>query len=436
MVQHDNRVWMQGRQGNGAAVPRGRQVQEVNGMPILYDVEEEWYEEDDTVQGRNPYLEDYARQRSQRPARQRTGAGRGTVYGAGQPARRGTGYGAAQPARRGERRRQVEVPAVSGSPAPARRVRPSGAAGYSQRAAFAGGVTAKQWTESAGEETARRWAEPIGEEPVKGTAARRTAPARGAAVRRTTSAGGAASSRRAARARRRKRILMQRIIVCLWAVCVLLAAAIFLFREDTPVAGGNRLRQEEQENRADNSQASSILVQGIPAVEFAKHPEWEENFLTPNEYSRPGDPLESVKNIFVHYTANPGTSAAQNRSYFEQQKDVHQNSVSAHFIIGYEGEIIQCVPLDEVAYAVQTRNYDSISIECCHLEKDGSFTQETYDSLISLLAWLTDIYGLESEDILRHYDCGGKKCPLYYVEHEDAWKILKQDVADRISLAR
>lgn len=170
------------------------------------------------------------------------------------------------------------------------------------------------------------------------------------------------------------------------------------------------------------------LVQGLPAEVFAKHPEWEEDFLTPNEYSRPQNELKEVKNIFVHYTANPGSSAAQNRSYFEQQKDTHERSVSAHFIIGYEGEIVQCVPLNEIAYAVKSRNYDSVSIECCHLEQDGSFTQETYDSLIKLLAWLAEAYDLESEDILRHYDCGGKKCPLYYTEHEDEWEQLKKDV--------
>ena len=168
--------------------------------------------------------------------------------------------------------------------------------------------------------------------------------------------------------------------------------------------------------------------QGIPADEFATHPVWEEDFLTPNEYSRPGYGLKKVTNIFVHYTANPGTSAAQNRSYFEQQKDTHERSVSSHFIIGYEGEILQCVPLDEVAYAVKTRNYDSISIECCYLAEDGSFTEATYDSLIELLAWLKEVYELDSDDILRHYDCGGKKCPLYYTEHEDEWEQLKKDV--------
>lgn len=118
------------------------------------------------------------------------------------------------------------------------------------------------------------------------------------------------------------------------------------------------------------------------------------------EYSRPGEALTTVNNIFVHYTANQGTGAAQNRSYFEQLKDAHERSASAHFIIGYEGESVQCIPLDEIAYAVQTRNQDSISIECCYL----------------------------AEDILRHYDCGGKKCPIYYTEHEDAWEKLKKDV--------
>ena len=170
-----------------------------------------------------------------------------------------------------------------------------------------------------------------------------------------------------------------------------------------------------------------------PVSSLPVKPNLTENYLTPNEYSRPGEPLEKVDNIFVHYTANVGTSAAQNRSYFEQLKDTHERSASAHFIIGYEGEILQIIPLNEIAYAVQTRNYDSISIECCYLAEDGSFTKETYESLINLLAWLLETYDLEPQDILRHYDCGGKKCPLYYTEHEDEWEKLKEDVGERLA---
>lgn len=178
------------------------------------------------------------------------------------------------------------------------------------------------------------------------------------------------------------------------------------------------------------AQAVKNLQRQISVSDYknVEKPEWEEDFLTPNEYSRPGEELREVNSIFVHYTANRNTSAAQNRSYFESLKDTHERSASAHFIIGYDGEIIQCVPFEEIAYAVKTRNYDSISIECCYKSADGSFTKETYDSLIHLLAYLVKKYGLSTDDILRHYDCGGKKCPLYYVEHEDDWEQLKRDV--------
>ena len=165
-------------------------------------------------------------------------------------------------------------------------------------------------------------------------------------------------------------------------------------------------------------------------VEGVEKPEITVDLLDVNEYSRPGTKVEEVKNIFVHYTANPRTSAANNRSYFANLEQTHERSASAHLIIGYEGEIIQCIPLEEQAYAVISRNNDSISIECCYLDEDGKFTQETYDSLVHLLAWLVQEYDLECTDILRHYDCGGKMCPLYYVEHEDAWDKLLADVEE------
>lgn len=188
--------------------------------------------------------------------------------------------------------------------------------------------------------------------------------------------------------------------------------------------------QEEPVVKASPSKETSNLDNLLPVVgDTEKKPQIREDFLTISEYNRPGTKLESVKNIFVHYTANPRTSAAQNRSYFENLGQTHERAASAHFIIGYEGEIVQCIPLEEEAYAVMGRNGDSISIECCYLEKDGSFTQETYDTLVEMLAWLIDQYDLEPQDILRHYDCGGKKCPLYYVEHEDAWRKLLDDVA-------
>ena len=239
---------------------------------------------------------------------------------------------------------------------------------------------------------------------------------------------------RAERQRRRRRARIRRyirlallcagILVGIVALTKLLKVPASTAEASTPLEAADMAQQIEKQI----GDVEGARIQGLSAETYAAHPTWTEDFLTVNEYSRPGDPLTEVKNIFVHYTANPGTSAAQNRSYFEQLKDNHERSASAHFIIGYNGEIIQCVPLDEIAYAVQTRNEDSVSIECCYKADNGQFTQETYDSLIKLLKWLIDAYDLQPDDILRHYDCGGKKCPIYYTEHVDAWERLKEDV--------
>ena len=162
-------------------------------------------------------------------------------------------------------------------------------------------------------------------------------------------------------------------------------------------------------------------------------PDWcTEEFLTINPYSRPGTKRQHIRDIVVHYVANPGTSAKQNRDYFEGLKDQtgsHTVSASSHFVIGTDGTIIQCIPLDEVAYANYPRNDDTVSIECCHPDASGKFTDATIASLAKLTRWLCGELSLDEKHIIRHYDVIGKNCPKYYVEHEDAWKDLKKQLA-------
>lgn len=157
-------------------------------------------------------------------------------------------------------------------------------------------------------------------------------------------------------------------------------------------------------------------------------PAYTEQFLTINEYSRPGVALEEINGIVIHYTANPGTTAQQNRSYFEGLAESKKTKSSSHFIVGLSGEIIQCVPLTEIAYASNERNADTISIECCIDNDEGRFNEYTYDALVHLTAWLMGEYDLEIEDVIRHYDVTGKNCPKYFVEHESAWLDFKSDV--------
>lgn len=158
-------------------------------------------------------------------------------------------------------------------------------------------------------------------------------------------------------------------------------------------------------------------------------PELDVQLLTENEYSRPGTPLERVNGIVIHYTANPGSSARSNRDYFENLKTTHTAKVSSHFIVGLEGEIVQCIPTAEISYASNDRNSDTIAIECCHPDETGQFNEATYDSMVHLTAWLCKKFDLNSEQVIRHYDVTGKDCPRYFVEHTDAWEQFKADVA-------
>ena len=163
--------------------------------------------------------------------------------------------------------------------------------------------------------------------------------------------------------------------------------------------------------------------------DFIMVPDWIERDLIPvNPYSRSGELLSSIDGIVVHYTANPGTTAKQNRNYFAGLADGSGTSASSHFIIDTDGTILQCVPMSEIAYASNDRNCDTLSIECCHEDESGKFTKETYQSLVKLTAWLCDTYGLETDQVIRHYDVTGKLCPKYYVEHDDKWETLKKDI--------
>lgn len=161
-------------------------------------------------------------------------------------------------------------------------------------------------------------------------------------------------------------------------------------------------------------------------------PDWIiQDVLPLNPWSRPGTRLDAINGIVIHYVGNPNTTAQQNRSYYNNLAQTRKAYVSSHFVIGMDGAVIQCVPLNEVAYCSNDRNNDTISIECCHPDDSGQFTEETYAALIDLTVWLMDTYGLERADILRHYDVTGKECPRWFVEDETAWEAFLDELSHR-----
>lgn len=212
-------------------------------------------------------------------------------------------------------------------------------------------------------------------------------------------------------------------------------------REKSGIAGRRR-RAGRWKIRAAILAAALLLLAAVKAAGWfggryteiqnarvdASKPDIDVELLTVNPYSRPGTEVGKIRGVVVHYTANPGSTAMENRNYFEGLKDSEETQASSNFIVGLDGEIVQCVPTWEIAYASNSRNADTVSIECCHPDETGRFNDATYQSLVQLCAWLCLRFDLDESDVIRHYDVTGKNCPKYFVEHEDAWESFREQV--------
>ncbi len=218
--------------------------------------------------------------------------------------------------------------------------------------------------------------------------------------------------RRAYYARRRKR---RRRIIFKRTVCLLLFAAAVIV--GITVFKNSRFSKKTVSNTPKIDVTEKLKAIEIPAFV-------DRQIIHLHSTARTGTPLDGVKNIVIHYVGNPGTTAQNNRDYFDKDS----TEVSSHFLVGLEGEIIQCVPLWEKSAASNWRNSDTISVEVCHPDESGKFGDKTYKSVVKLTAWLLKETGLDENDVIRHYDITEKLCPIYYVKHEDAWNNLKKDI--------
>jgi N-acetylmuramoyl-L-alanine amidase len=187
----------------------------------------------------------------------------------------------------------------------------------------------------------------------------------------------------------------------------------------------------------------------------------EKRLLTPNQYSRPQRRI-SVKGIVIHWTANEsrGADAEANRRFFENRKHGRTGYGSAHYFVD-STEIVQCIPDNEMAYHVGATSYKTsrfgsypnnclLGIEMC-VNADGDF-QVVYDQTVELTAKLVKKYGLDVNDIVRHFDVTGKNCPAMFTSNhwgktnndyakkygvgsnaDAAWGVFKQAVKDAVS---
>lgn len=234
------------------------------------------------------------------------------------------------------------------------------------------------------------------------------------------------NARAAYAARRKKRIRLlkfRRFVFCFFTVIItasLIGGGVWIYR---------LIRGEIYDSGFIPGPYGKNVSEKVEKAETLEVPRWVDvQLIHKHNTARSGIWLTDIKNIVIHYVGNAGTSAQNNRDYFDKA----DTTVSSHFVVGLEGEIIQCVPLNEKSAASNDRNKDTISIEVCHPDDTGKYSDATYESVIKLTAWLCHEFELDEKDVIRHYDITGKLCPKYYAEHEDQWELLRQDVKERL----
>ena len=163
--------------------------------------------------------------------------------------------------------------------------------------------------------------------------------------------------------------------------------------------------------------------------------------LTPYNYT--SGSISRIKYLVIHYVGALGGAEA-NCKYYASQKV----GASAHYYVGFSGEVWQSVEDKNIAWSVGApsyrhpycRNSNSLNIEMCvrkkstktmnATDKDWYFEDATYKSAVQLAAKLLKKYNIPLVNMIRHYDVTGKWCPAPFCENNTShtWETFKADV--------
>lgn len=166
-----------------------------------------------------------------------------------------------------------------------------------------------------------------------------------------------------------------------------------------------------------------------------------EKLLTPYNFTNK-DSVGRIKYIVIHYVGALGGAKANCQYYASKYI-----GASAHYFVGFDGEIWQSVPDEDIAWHcgassykhAECRNANSIGIELCVRtkgsqaadSKDWYFEDATVKAAIELTKYLMQKYGVPASNVIRHYDVTGKICPNPYVYNttKHTWDAFKKAIA-------
>ena len=125
----------------------------------------------------------------------------------------------------------------------------------------------------------------------------------------------------------------------------------------------------------------------------------------PISNKRPGS-KRPIDYIVVHNTGNPTSTARNERDYLTNPTNT--SSTSFHIVVD-EKEIIEAIPVEEIAFHAGDveGNRKGIGIELC---ESGDF-EKTKANAAKIIAYLMKHYHIPLSHVKTHHDFSGKQCP-------------------------
>lgn len=130
----------------------------------------------------------------------------------------------------------------------------------------------------------------------------------------------------------------------------------------------------------------------------------------PGNYRTPRPPRSSndIDLVVIHITDGGARLAEQTARWFANPnqhnlrgEEIH---VSAHYVVGRQGEVVQCVRHEDIAHHAGRANPRSVGIEHVVPRSEGGLTDEQYGASVRLVSWLGDQLRipLDSQHIKGH----------------------------------
>ncbi|ADL52137.1 N-acetylmuramoyl-L-alanine amidase [Clostridium cellulovorans] len=141
----------------------------------------------------------------------------------------------------------------------------------------------------------------------------------------------------------------------------------------------------------------------------------------------------NIKFIVCHFTGNDNDTAKNNADYFGSC----DREASAHYFVD-NNEIRQVVEEYNASWhcgdgngAYGITNYNSISIEMCGA--NGDISETTAKNARNLIRLLMKKYGVQIENVVRHYDASRKNCPSPFSSNNWArWTEFKNKIVNEV----